>query len=70
LIARVFTRAKQAGVLHFEDADAAVSLYLDLLIGDLQIRRVLGAIPALKTSEAETRAASALANLKTLLARP
>ncbi len=68
LIVRAFVQARQAGALDFKDAGQAVALYLDLLIGDLQIRRVLGSIPAPGKSEIEHRANQALANLKILLA--
>lgn len=67
LIAEVFVKARDAGILLFDDAAQAVGLYLDLLVGDLQIRRVLGAVPELKQSETDRRAAAALANLRRLL---
>jgi AcrR family transcriptional regulator len=67
LIADVFVKARDAGILTFDDAADAVGLYLDLLVGDLQIRRVLGAVPAMKQSEIERRADSALDNLRVLL---
>jgi len=67
LIADVFVKARDAGVLSFDDAAEAVGLYLDLLVGDLQIRRVLGAVPAMNQSEIECRAATALDNLRVLL---
>jgi len=67
LIADVFVKARDAGILSFKDANKAVGLYLDLLVGDLQIRRVLGAVPELKQSEIDRRAAAAFGNLKILL---
>jgi len=67
LIADVFLKAREAGILTFDDAAGAVGLYLDLLVGDLQIRRVLGAVPAMKQSEIDRRAATALDNLRVLL---
>lgn len=67
LIADVFVKARDAGVLSFDDAAQAVGLYLDLLVGDLQIRRVLGSIPAMKQAEIDRRAAGALENLRKLL---
>ncbi|MGI9513434.1 MAG: TetR/AcrR family transcriptional regulator [Anderseniella sp.] len=67
LIADVFIKARDAGLLQFEDAARAVGLYLDLLVGDLQIRRVLGAVPALKQPQIDRRAQAALDNLKLLL---
>jgi len=67
LIADVFVKARDAGILTFDDAADAVGLYLDLLVGDLQIRRVLGAVPAMTQPEIERRADSALDNLRVLL---
>ncbi len=67
LIADVFLKARDAGILAFDDAGRAVGLYLDLLVGDLQIRRVLGAVPAMTQPEIDRRAAAALDNLKVLL---
>lgn len=67
LIADVFAKTRNAGILEFDDAAQAVALYLDLLVGDLQIRRVLGAVPAMTQAETERRAAGALARLKVLL---
>ena len=63
----MFGKARDAGFLVFDDAAQAVGLYLDLLVGDLQIRRVLGAVPALTQPEIDRRAADALAKLKVLL---
>jgi len=67
LIAEVFVKARNAGILNFDDAAAAVGLYLDLLIGDLQIRRVLGAAPMMTQPEINYRAAGALKSLLILL---
>ncbi|MEO9876411.1 MAG: TetR/AcrR family transcriptional regulator [Anderseniella sp.] len=67
LIADVFLKARDVGLLGFDDAAQAVGLYLDLLVGDLQIRRVLGAVPAMKQSEIDRRAAGALGHCKLLL---
>lgn len=67
LIVEVFAKACDAGILSFDDAAKAVGLYLDLLVGDLQIRRVLGAVPAMKQSEIDRRATVALDNLRLLL---
>lgn len=67
LIADVFVKARDAGILAFDDAGVAVGLYLDLLVGDLQIRRVLGAVPVLTQSEIDHRAEAALDKLNILL---
>jgi AcrR family transcriptional regulator len=47
LIGAVMERARQAGVLKFDDTGETVGLYLNLLVGDLQIRRVIGREPPL-----------------------
>jgi AcrR family transcriptional regulator len=67
LIADFFVKARNAGILSFDDAAEAVGLYLDLLVGDLQIRRVLGAEPVMTQPEIDRRAAAALENLQILL---
>ena len=46
LLEQVLLRARQEGQLRFSASEEAVGLYLDLLIGDLQIRRVVGRLPA------------------------
>ena len=46
LLEKVLLRARDEGHLHFENAGEAVGLYLDLLIGDQQIRRVIGRLPS------------------------
>ncbi|NOC83840.1 TetR/AcrR family transcriptional regulator [Ruegeria sp. HKCCD6428] len=45
LLERVLLRAREEGALSFEQSGEAVALYLDLLIGDQQIRRVIGRLP-------------------------
>ena len=45
LIERVLLRARTDGQLSFEKAPEAVALYLDVLVGDQQIRRVIGQLP-------------------------
>lgn len=67
LIANVFVKARNVGILDFDDAAAAVGLYLDLLVGDLQIRRMLGAAPAMTQPEIDHRAGGALDKLRILL---
>ena len=42
LLERVLLRARDEGALTFDNSGEAVALYLDLLIGDQQIRRVIG----------------------------
>ena len=45
LLVQVLEAAKQKGQLAFDQTEAAVGLYPDLLIGDLQIRRVIARHP-------------------------
>lgn len=45
LIGAVLERARAAGLVDYETTGEAVGLYLDLLVGDLQIRRVIGRAP-------------------------
>ena len=56
LVAQAFDQARQRGELSFEDTNETVDLYLSLLIGDLQIRRVTGVCPVLKDEEVQKRA--------------
>ncbi|TRW97325.1 TetR/AcrR family transcriptional regulator [Paracoccus sp. M683] len=67
LIQQVLLAARDNGDLHFCDPQAALVLYVDLLIGDLQIRRVIGLIAAPDASARHTRAARALTLLRQLL---
>lgn len=46
LLIKVLEAARHKGQLTFDQTETAVGLYLDLLIGDLQIRRVIGRQPA------------------------
>lgn len=60
LIASLFVRAREEGVLAFDEPADAVSLYLDLLVGDLQIRRVIGSVGPLTDVAIKARARRAL----------
>ncbi len=60
LIAELLSRADEAGALHIADASAAAETYVSLLIGDLQVRRVTGAIAAPSRAEIAQRSANAL----------
>lgn len=51
ILSQVIERADPKGMTSQEAAE----LYLDLLIGDLQIRRVIGVIPMLSEQEVTTR---------------
>jgi len=68
LIARVFLRARDDGLMKFAVAGEAVSLYLDLLVGDLQIRRAIGSVAALTPGRIAERAEMALERTLILLA--
>ncbi len=70
MIANVLERARDTGALGFDNTGAAAELYLNLLIGDLQIRRVIGRQPPLSEAQVKARAARALDNLQTLLPPP
>lgn len=56
LLVTLFERARREGALHFEDATAATDVYLDLLVGDLQIERVIGVRKALSRRDCQRRA--------------
>lgn len=61
LISAVVARAIVDGSLAAPSAAEATEWFLALTIGDLQVRRVIGALPALDDAAVERRAASAWA---------
>lgn len=67
LLEQVLLRARHEGQLNFELPDEAVGLYLDLLIGDQQIRRVIGRLPHPLKSFCEERSRRAVRHLRHLL---
>lgn len=67
LLEQVLLRARQEGQLRFESSAEAVGLYLDLLIGDQQIRRVIGRLPAPTEEFCEARSQKAVSLLRQLL---
>lgn len=67
LLEQVLLRARQEGHLCFDDSAEAVGLYLDLLIGDQQIRRVIGSLPAPTEEFCEVRSRKAIDRLGKLL---
>jgi AcrR family transcriptional regulator len=69
LIVQVFLAAREARQLQFNDPRAVVSRYLDLLVGDLQIRRAIGAVQALDDADIQKRAETAFSDLLLLLSR-
>lgn len=70
LLEQVLLHAKHEGLLSFEHSGAAVELYLDLLIGDLQIRRVIGRMPSPSKAFCEERSERAVVHLRRLLGAP
>jgi AcrR family transcriptional regulator len=70
LLEKVLVRAKQDGQLFFERSDEAVGLYLDLLVGDQQIRRVIGRLPTPTLAFCKTRSDRSLKHLGQLLGAP
>ena len=67
MLEQVLVRARQDGQLRFKTSGEAVGLYLDLLIGDQQIRRVIGRLPAPTEEFCEARAQRAVSLLRQLL---
>ena len=67
LVRAVFAAAETRGDPAVGDPDAATDLYLTLLIGDLQIRRVIGRLPEPGRAELDRRSESALRHLMALL---
>ncbi len=67
LLLQVLESAKHTGQLVFEHSPQAAVLYLDLLVGDLQIRRVIGTVAAPTPDFCCQRSDRALSHLKTLL---
>ena len=67
LIGTTMERARAQGALRFDDTPEAVGLYLDLLVGDLQIRRAIGQLPALSDADMKKRASLALARFQKVL---
>ncbi|MCV2887619.1 TetR/AcrR family transcriptional regulator [Ruegeria aquimaris] len=67
LIVQVLKAARDEGLLRFDDAGAAAGLYLDLLVGDQQIRRVIGRLPAPSEAACQSRGVAAVTHLCRLL---
>ncbi len=67
MLEQVLLRAREEGQLQFEQSEQAVGLYLDLLIGDQQIRRVIGRLAKPSQSICEERSARAVRHLCRLL---
>lgn len=67
LIVQVLKAARAEGLLRFDDAGAAAGLYLDLLVGDQQIRRVIGRLSAPSEAVCQARGAAGVTHLCRLL---
>ena len=70
LLCRVFEAARERDELAFDDVNDAVDLYLGLLIGDIQIRRVTRGVPAPRPDWIKRRAKLAADRLHRLLSAP
>ena len=67
LVLKVLEVARQEGQLAYDHTETAVGLYFDLLIGDLQIRRVIGRLPAPTLEFCDARSERAIALLRQIL---
>lgn len=67
LIGKVLEEARARGLVAFAETDQATSLYISLLVGDLQIRLVTGAAKCPPQEVLAARAANALTSLIRLL---
>lgn len=70
LMNQMFEQAKRDGELIFSDKDRVTETYIHLLIGDLQIRRVIGALGPLSQGEIDTRVTYANILFLKLFAQP
>jgi AcrR family transcriptional regulator len=68
LIAEVMERGRSQGRFDFNDVAMALETYLGLLVGDLQIRRVIGRLPQPDPTVLNTRADTALRHFLRLFA--
>lgn len=68
LLEKLFDRIVQTGVLAVENSSEATEFYLGLLIGDLQIRRVIGQLEPLSEAACSARSDRALMLLRKLYA--
>lgn len=70
LVARTLERAQDEGHIRLPDLSAGVATYFNLLIGDLQIRRVIGVLDPLSATDRQARSEAALAAFVRLFAQP
>ncbi|MGH1539587.1 MAG: TetR/AcrR family transcriptional regulator [Arenicella sp.] len=66
LIQELFEQARARQTIDFDDKEQISNVYLSLLIGDLQIRRVTGAIPKVTKAQINRRSSQAVTLLLTL----
>ncbi len=55
MLAEVFERARSQNLMRFDDASEVAEIYIGLLIGDLQIERVIGVRDVPSNAEIEAR---------------
>ncbi|MEM8851365.1 MAG: TetR/AcrR family transcriptional regulator [Pseudomonadota bacterium] len=67
-IGAVLAAARNQGDLRYDQLDEALDLYIALLVGDLQIRRVIGTLPAPDADAVRHRAETALTRFLALTA--
>lgn len=67
LVVQVLEAARQQEQLSFDQTEPTVGLYFDLLIGDLQIRRVIGRVPAPSLDSCVARSERAITLLRQIL---
>ncbi|MDD9728237.1 TetR/AcrR family transcriptional regulator [Roseovarius sp. SK2] len=67
LLVETLEQAKRRGDLSFDHPEETAALYMNLLVGDLQIRRVIGRVPAPSRDFCEKRSALTLRRLSLLL---
>ncbi|MBA68689.1 MAG: hypothetical protein CML30_07420 [Rhizobiales bacterium] len=70
LIRDLIVAESKAGRMSVRPPDEAVEWFLALLIGDLQVRRVTGALEALSPEEISARSAKAMAAFALLVEMP
>ena len=68
LLSELLAAADRAGALAVPNPDEAAETYINLLIGDLQIRRVIGVAPMPDDGEAKARGTRALDAIRVLYA--
>ena len=70
MIGQIMLQAQATGLIDFDDTGDTVELYLNLLIGDLQIRRVIGRMPLPDRAYCANRAQLAYQRLQMILKPP